>query len=210
MDDLISRQAALDTLKYERDHGHYHSEEADGVYTDCIMRIDQLPAAQAEIPDDARQAFMNLVYDELYSDGDNNRANRIIDAADEYVEYVLSAQLDQRWIPVEKGTPKEDGEYWATFGAETGWFVDWCEWLNGRWVVRLDDDKVADVRNVVAWCKPLDPYQPDAKCDCYHPDGGYNNAPCCWGTKEKDACSCGGDRSKCDFYPENRKGAREE
>lgn len=37
-----------------------------------------------------REGFMSIVYDELYSDGDNNRANRIIDAADEYAE---SAQL---------------------------------------------------------------------------------------------------------------------
>lgn len=33
-----------------------------------------------------REEFMGIVYDELYSDGDNNRANRIIDAADEYAE----------------------------------------------------------------------------------------------------------------------------
>lgn len=33
-----------------------------------------------------RNEFMCLVYDELYSDGDNYRANRIIDAADEYID----------------------------------------------------------------------------------------------------------------------------
>lgn len=33
-----------------------------------------------------REEFMAIVYDELYSDGDNYRANRIIDAADEYVK----------------------------------------------------------------------------------------------------------------------------
>lgn len=33
-----------------------------------------------------REEFMDLVYDELHSDGDNNRANRIIDAADCYKE----------------------------------------------------------------------------------------------------------------------------
>lgn len=33
-----------------------------------------------------RDEFMELVYDELNSDGDNNRANRIIDAADSYAE----------------------------------------------------------------------------------------------------------------------------
>lgn len=26
----------------------------------------------------------------------------------------------------------------------------------------------------------------------------------CWGTKECDECNCGGDRTKCDFYTENR------
>lgn len=54
------------------------------------------------------------------------------------------------------------------------------------------------------------------KCECYkwgqrfecryYEDGrpfgimvGYNY---CTGTKECDACSCGGDRTKCDFYPD--------
>lgn len=59
------------------------------------------------------------------------------------------------------------------------------------------------------------------KCECYkwgerfecryfddgRPYGmmvGYNY---CSGTKECDACSCGGDKSKCDFYPEVKKKA---
>lgn len=29
----------------------------------------------------------------------------------------------------------------------------------------------------------------------------------CWGTRECDPCSCGGDETKCDFYPEKRKAA---
>ena len=60
------------------------------------------------------------------------------------------------------------------------------------------------------------------KCDCYHETEekfyasdyirGYYAAKgwtlpstkmksVCWGTKECDECSCGGDRTKCDFYP---------
>lgn len=39
------------------------------------------------------------------------------------------------------------------------------------------------------------------KCNCYHE---YHGKPECWGTKERDSCSCGGDGSKCDFYPEKR------
>ena len=41
-----------------------------------------------------------------------------------------------------------------------------------------------------------------AKCDCYFQHGLKF---LCYGTKEMEECSCGGDKSKCDFYPENRK-----
>lgn len=30
----------------------------------------------------------------------------------------------------------------------------------------------------------------------------------CWGTKEAEICSCGGDPTKCDFYPEKREEAK--
>lgn len=32
----------------------------------------------------------------------------------------------------------------------------------------------------------------------------------CWGTREQDVCSCGGDRTLCDFYPEVREKAKTE
>ena len=35
-------------------------------------------------------------------------------------------------------------------------------------------------------------------CNCYQNQGE------CWGTRERDKCSCGGDETKCDFYPEKR------
>lgn len=35
---------------------------------------------------DAREDFMAIVYNELSDDADNNRANRIIDAADVYAD----------------------------------------------------------------------------------------------------------------------------
>lgn len=44
------------------------------------------------------------------------------------------------------------------------------------------------------------------KCECYNKDndglGGF--IPRCNGTKEREECQCGGDESKCDFYPEKR------
>lgn len=36
------------------------------------------------------------------------------------------------------------------------------------------------------------------KCSCWH-------CGTCWGTKEREECSCNGDEYKCDFYPEKRK-----
>jgi hypothetical protein len=59
------------------------------------------------------------------------------------------------------------------------------------------------------------------KCDCYHEEyevigwlGPYEQVrklrKRCNGTKERDECSCGGDRTKCDFYPEVREKAKKE
>lgn len=59
------------------------------------------------------------------------------------------------------------------------------------------------------------------KCDCYHieeeiigwhtpVDPKIKMISKCWGTKEREKCSCGGDRTKCDFYPEVRKKAYKE
>jgi hypothetical protein len=62
------------------------------------------------------------------------------------------------------------------------------------------------------------------QCDCYHTRQrvGYSYSPTtgqivaaydaevgvCWGTKEADECSCGGDMAKCDFYAEVREKAK--
>lgn len=40
------------------------------------------------------------------------------------------------------------------------------------------------------------------RCSCYYQHG---SKPVCYGTKEMEECSCGGDESKCNFYPEKRK-----
>lgn len=39
-------------------------------------------------------------------------------------------------------------------------------------------------------------------CDCLHKECGKT---VCYGTKEREQCSCGGDKSKCNFYSEYRK-----
>ena len=61
------------------------------------------------------------------------------------------------------------------------------------------------------------------KCDCYHIQKKLrytyhplNGSPIahdvdvgvCWGTQETDECNCGGDETKCDFYPHVREAAK--
>ena len=48
------------------------------------------------------------------------------------------------------------------------------------------------------------------ECDCYeqYTDFLGKSAGRCLGTKEIEICSCGGNESKCDFYPERRKKSR--
>lgn len=42
-------------------------------------------------------------------------------------------------------------------------------------------------------------------CECYRAEKNFlGKVGVCWGTAERDACSCGGDKSKCDFYPSVR------
>ena len=64
-----------------------------------------------------------------------------------------------------------------------------------------------------------------SKCHCYHTQpktrytyNQFTGSPIandvevgvCWGTRECDECSCGGDKAKCDFYPEVREEAKRE
>lgn len=49
---------------------------------------------------------------------------------------------------------------------------------------------------IIGWHTPVDP-----KTTIVHK---------CNGTRERDECSCGGDRTKCDFYPEVREKALKE
>ena len=80
-------------------------------------------------------------------------ANAIMDAFDEYVE-----SNEPHWIPVTEDTPTEDDDYWATFDAETGRFVDWASWYQGRWVTWIEGSP-APLSNVIAWCKTMEPYK---------------------------------------------------
>lgn len=76
-----------------------------------------------------REELCDLVYSELYDDSDNCRANRIIDAADDYAydafcgttpitmkEALIAKERGDisKWISVKERLPTDDGEYLAT------------------------------------------------------------------------------------------------
>ena len=59
------------------------------------------------------------------------------------------------------------------------------------------------------------------KCDCYetverlcytpfYTQSYYKTVGICNGTKEREECSCSGNKTKCDFYPEVRDKANKE
>ncbi len=88
---------------------------------------------------------------------DLNELNRTTyDACKGAVE--LLGKPEPHWIPVTEATPTEDDDYWATFDAETGRFVDWASWYQGRWVTWIEGSP-APLSNVIAWCKPMEPYK---------------------------------------------------
>ena len=72
------------------------------------------------------------------------------------IDAVLAAL--PHWIQVEQDLPTEDDDYWATFEAGTGRFVDWASWYQGRWVTWIEGSP-APLSNVIAWQKSPEPYK---------------------------------------------------
>lgn len=99
-----------------------------------------------------RTEFMSIVYDELQSESDNNRANRIIDAADEYAE-----SMEPRWIPVIERLPVEGESVLLcnSYGDMTlGRLVrtnEGCNWDIYAWW--------CDIYDWVAWMPLPEPYR---------------------------------------------------
>ena len=102
-----------------------------------------------------REEFMDIVYSELRSDGDNYRANRIIDAADEY------AEEQTRWISCKDRLPEEKGLYLVTY-----YPCYWDDVDKSKICVGIDTFRGKTTwaqkkyQRVIAWMPLPEPYQP--------------------------------------------------
>jgi hypothetical protein len=91
-----------------------------------------------------REEFMDIVYSELYSDDDNYRANRIIDAADEYAEDSRSEKPNYTDAEIQKMQDLEFAEIQKAY--EIGKAENPNKWIPVS--ERLPEDKTA----VLVWC----------------------------------------------------------
>lgn len=72
---------------YNIDPQEMMTEEQRNVLNYCTEIVREVAKEYAEIARESREDFMEIVYSELEEDADNNRANRIIDAFDNYAPY---------------------------------------------------------------------------------------------------------------------------
>lgn len=96
-----------------------------------------------------RDEFMEMVYDELHSDGDNYRANRIIDAADEYAE----TEKESDWIPVSERLPEKEMNCLVTDNLGKVHKVTFYHALDGR------ESYFSGCYCVRAWMSSPEPYR---------------------------------------------------
>ena len=104
-----------------------------------------------------RDRFMELVYDLLRDDDSNQRANAIINCADEYAE-----SMKQQWIPVEERLP----ENWVPVLVTLKQAERLPAWMKARsYYYCVDMDVHEDSRwtvnknNVIAWMPLPESYQ---------------------------------------------------
>lgn len=95
---------------------------------------------------------------------------------------------------------------WRAWVAEPGIMIGSAPGGQCSVTLAIVEDEFGQVREVYPReVKFLDPMvsqfdfgeEAPPKCSCYHEEHGY---PECWGTKERETCSCGGDKTKCTFY----------
>ncbi len=66
-------------------------------------------------------------------------------------------------------------------------------------MLKADGERCAEIARLLSGDPEAQTSRQQSVCACY-----IAETERCSGTQEVDVCNCGGDRSKCDFYPEKR------
>lgn len=64
------------------------------------------------------------------------------------------------------------------------------------------EEKMPEMQDIPTRLGPRVEPTINSVCSCWVVDGGGKHR--CYSTKEMEVCECGGDKSKCDFYPATR------
>lgn len=114
-----------------------------------------------------------------------------------------SLRLKDQWIEKLEKRYQDTGlvkDYKAMMNAKDRYEENIKELMNtvGFEVLQIDtmDYKLSDV--IAAFIAlPRIVRKCENECDCFHEE---HRKTVCYGTKEREECSCGGDKSKCNFY----------
>jgi len=159
MDDLISRQAAIDAIRKIYDSVGILGEK--WAVDKCQMAIKDLPSAQPEPCEDtvSRQRLLSDLK-ELVAAWKKYpvMAEQIkgVEAAIGYVETIPSAQPEQRWIPCSERLPEPRIDVWCNsdMGQMVGYYEENVETWYGRDYLEL---------MVTAWMPLPEPYRAETK-----------------------------------------------
>lgn len=173
MEELISRQAAIDCLR--NNIAYLQAFGCDR----AVTLIEEVPSAEPEVlacgegelsaePDDA--ALHESCTDCPLYDHDRHRCPRFNKVIPTTIQEILDTQT-QRWIPVTERLPGED-DYRPCYGYEDGavWWVNdigqmglgWYYHSTGKWAYYDESDGCDKyVGNVVAWMPLPEPYRED-------------------------------------------------
>ena len=194
MSELISKQTAIDAVM----------DEFKRIPTNAIrakIRIEALPPAQPEPCEDAVSRAEVLRMIDCINDHQAITPYKSIGAVTEHLTRIASSlppvtpeQRTGRWIAVDSYTAYGgDKVTWMAHGNPV--VFHYCSACKEHAYAGEDGDDI--LSNYCPHCGAK-MNKSDKTCDC------YSNGRCV-GTKEIDSCSCGGNKSKCDFYENVRR-----
>ena len=167
MNDLISRQAAIDMLKNRWKKTRNYEGIGDDIAEECELYLKQVPSAQPVVISKLENA--TECEDAVSREAVLNEIHRYMEERD-YTIGLLDDNVcglppvtpkQPGWIPVTE-KPIEGGQYIVTLKDDKEVWTDIAEWnptFGGRWQAEFFDCEYRDIDNVVAWQPLPTPYR---------------------------------------------------